>query len=478
MSTLRVALFALALCACGAGSDRNIVGPRHVAASSGAPDIAKVVDLGDLASLPSKGNLSAAASDGVFVVGELVLIEGDDFGKLPTIMIGGKPAKSLARTKAGGIVTRIPTEVAAGPIAIEVSHPEGRDTKTIEVSRYLAVATPDAVQLASVQADGTLALATSLAQAGIADLCFGHDGQALYLAVPGEQSLRAVAVAAKGGAALLPSKYRMGDGEFLELACRSGVPVIAALKRKTVLLYDARVPTALSELASIALPHEAVAAALSPDGESLAVLTRDTNSVLLISLKNQLVVSTLPLLGDETVPLLQDLVFAPAGDELWIVSGNSADSVVAGTRPTVLHRVAVHGISLSRTGSATIGESVGPRHLAVSQREAIMAAAAIRSTAQKATLLLTSVDDGVSRLLRCDLNGKTVAIAEGGASLSRGIVSHDQKWAYAAAWSAKGMRLMYASLTGESKRELSVPGAVPAGAGATAPKTIPLSIAP
>lgn len=442
-------------------------------ASSGAPDITRIVDLGDLSSLPSKGNLSAAESDGEFVVGELVLIEGDDFGKLPTIMIGGKPAKSLARTKAGGIVTRIPTEVAAGSIQVEVSHPDGRNSKAVDVKRYLAAATPSSVQLALTQPDGKLTLAARLNVQGASDVCFGHDGQALYVALATEKSLKAIAMAAKGGPALLPSNYRMGNGKFVELVCRSGVPVVAALQRKAVLLYDARVPTALAELASIPLPDEAVAAALSPDGESLAVLTKNSNALLLLSLKTQNVVATLPLLEGETVPLLQDLVYAPAGDELWVVSGNSANSVVAGTRPTQVHRVAVHGISLSRIGSAVIGPATGPRYLAVSQREAVMAAAAIRSTASKATLLLSSVDDGVSRLLRFDLDGKAVPLIEDAEGLSHSLVSHDQKWAYAAAWSAKGLRLISASLDGVTKDETEIGGGKPTGV-----TSIPLSLAP
>ncbi len=472
MNRMAWALLAIGLAACSSG-DRNIVGPRHVAASSGAPDIARIVDLGDLSSLPAKGNLSTAASDGDFVVGELVLIEGDDFGKLPTITIGGKPAKSLARTKSGGIVTRIPTEVASGPIAVEVSHPEGRNAKTIAVKRFLAVATPKGVQFAITQADGTLALEASLSVAGATDLCFGDDGQALYLALPKEKSLQTVAVAAKGGPALLPRKYRMGAGEFVQLACRSGVPVVAALKRKSVLLYDARVSTALSELASIDLPQESVAAVLSPDGESLAVLTKDGNALLLVSIKTRRVVATVPILENETVPLLQDLVYSPAGDEIWVISGNSSESLVAGTRPTILHRVAVHGISLSRVGSATIGAATRPQHLTASQREAVMAAATIRSTAKKATLLLSSAEEETSALFRIDLDGKAVALVEDAEGLSRGLVSHDQTWAYAAAWSAEGLRLISASLEGGTKDELRIGEAKPPSATA-----IPVSLAP
>lgn len=457
---------------CGAGDGRSIVGSRHVAASSGAPDISRVTDLGDLASLPAKGNLSTSESDGEFVIGELILIEGDDFGKLPTIAIGGRPAKSIARTAAGGIVTRIPIEVPAGELSVEVSHPDGRGIKKISVKRLVAAATGNEVQVAVANGDGKLLEASALPVANVEDLCFGHDGQALYLAVPKEKALRAVSVAARGGPVVTGS-FRMGAGQFVELACRADVPVLAAVHRRKIFVYDTGVPTAISEAAVVKLADDAVAAALSPDGESIAVLTRESNSLLLVSIATATVVATLRVFENETAPLLRDLVYSPAGDELWLMSGNSVKSEASGTRPTQLHRVAVHGISLSRIGSATIGSATHPITLSVSQREAVMAAAAIRSTAQKATLLLSTQEETSSTLLKTGLDGKAVPLIEGPYALSESVVSHDQAWAYATSWSESGSRIHSLPLANGTASEL-----VFESTGSAAHSAIPLSIAP
>ncbi|MCP4444769.1 MAG: hypothetical protein GY811_05415 [Myxococcales bacterium] len=475
----------LATVACSSAGDRSIVGPRSVPASGGAPDVERVVDLGDLSQLPAKGNLSTAASDGRFVVGELILVEGDDFGRLPTISIGGRPAKALARTKAGGIVSRIPTEVPSGRIAVEVSHPDGRGAKTIEVQRFLATASSKSVHLALAHEDGRLSLAQSIDVAGTEDLCFGHDGRVLYLAQPGEKRIKAVSLAARGGPALAQS-YSINGESFVELACRADVPTVAVLSRNEVTFFDSRVPSALSVSGTVALPVDSVAATLSPDGQSLAVLGSQENSLSLVSLSTQKVVATLSLMDNETVPLLRDLVFSPGGNEIWVLSGNDAGAVVAGARPTRVQRVAVHGISLSRVGDAVIGLAAVPQFLAVSQREAVMAASTIRSTASPATLLLTALsrvlpsetgsggEQHRSSLLRFDLEGKASALVEGAYLISRALVSHNQRWAYAVAQSPKGLVLLHTSISGGTPKFLELD--VPAANDRT--KAIPLGIAP
>ncbi len=441
--------------ACSSVGDRAIARPRHIAESSGAPEVQQVVDLGDLTAIPSKGDVPTTASDGKFVVGELILVEGDDFGKLPTLTIGGRPAKSLARTKNGGILARIPAEVAAGPIAVEVSHPEGRHSKTIEVQRFLALAGPEAVFLAVAHADGKVNTAGSVDVQHTSDLCFGFDGRALYLGVGKERSLKVVSMAAKNAPRFVQS-YSLGKGDFVELACRPGVTTVAALDRNQVTFFDARVATALSVSGVVALSDEAIAAALSPAGDYLAVLSGAGNTLSLVSVAQGKTVSSVEVLEGETVPLLRDLVFSPSGDEIWVLSGDSATSLVAGTRPTKISRVAVKGADLTLLGAASIERTSPnttsasrPGFLAVSQREAIMAAAVIRSTAERATMLLTStMETGKSTLVRVDLEGKTSMLAEQKGMLSRALVSHDQQWAYAAMQTQAGLGIVHVPADG------------------------------
>src|SRR5688572_23876798 len=128
--------------ACGGGWP-EVIDVRDISAAGGSPQVERVRDLGQIV-MPESGSLPKPDSDGLFVVGELVLIEGDDFGKLPTILVGGRPAGVLARTGGGGIVTRVPDGVPPGKVAVEVSHPRGKSSKEIQVKRYGLVAQSDA----------------------------------------------------------------------------------------------------------------------------------------------------------------------------------------------------------------------------------------------------------------------------------------------------------------------------------------------
>ena len=84
------------------------MGLDDVPGGSDAPKIVKVTDLGDLPALPAHGELSVGDSDGKFAIGELVLIEGSGFGKLPAVKVGGAPLDIEARTGNGGVVGRVP----------------------------------------------------------------------------------------------------------------------------------------------------------------------------------------------------------------------------------------------------------------------------------------------------------------------------------------------------------------------------------
>jgi hypothetical protein len=373
-------LAAAAVISCGGSLSREIAEPRHIPASSGAPEVVRVVDLGDMASIPASGKVPTDRSDGVFVIGELVLVEGEDFGKLPTLHIGGRPAERMARTKSGGILARIPVEVDSGEAEVEVSHPAGRHSVKINVQRHLALADSSSIQLVSVDGKGAMLQTGALPISGAVDLDFGHDGQGLY--VLGEESLTVIATAGRGGPvvrARMSMKHRSPHG----LVTRIGVPVLALLHGAGVTLFDTRVPTAISESGRVVLPNGGRAAVFSPDGKHLAVLSAKGNALSLISLGDDAkVVARLELVEGDTVPLLQDLVFSPSGDEVWVLSGNNPESVVAGLRPTQVIVVKVEGSNLVYSRAATISMAQGPRNLVVSQRKAIMAAAAVRSTRQ------------------------------------------------------------------------------------------------
>ncbi len=485
--SLWIGLTAALAVACGGSLSREIAEPRHIPASSGAPDVVRVVDLGDMSSIPASGEVPTDRSDGVFVIGELVLVEGENFGKLPTLHIGGRPAERLARTKSGGILARIPVEVDAGKAEVEVSHPAGKHSISITVERQLALADSSSVQLVAVDREGAMLKRASLPIGGAVDLDFGHDGQGLY--VLGPDSLTVIATAARGGPAVR-ARMAMDVNSPHGLVTRIGVPVLALLHGAGVTLFDTRVPTAITESGRVDLPNGGRAAVFSPDGSHPAVLSDKGNALTLIAIGSApRVVASLDLMEGETVPLLQDLVFSPSGDEVWVLSGNNPKSVVAGLRPTKVMVVQLQGSNLVNLRAATISVAQGPRNLVVSQRKAVMAAAAVRSTRQRAAMVLSSVSsemmsDGSKsgalrgKVVRFDLDGNATELSSGSSVFSQLCLSHKQSHVFAATRQqkdgARSLGITSASLEGGQSVYLRL-------ADDTEPdalKPLPLAIAP
>src|SRR5262249_52712357 len=114
MSFYRLALGAT-LCfgaACQSAGFPMIVEGRELLPSAGAPVIRRVRDLGT-PRLQSSGAF-VGQPDGVTVPGELVLLEGDNLGKQPTVLVGGRATSIVARTEGGGIILRVPRGVPSG----------------------------------------------------------------------------------------------------------------------------------------------------------------------------------------------------------------------------------------------------------------------------------------------------------------------------------------------------------------------------
>ena len=114
-----------------------LIDSREVPGAYSAPRITRVRDAGQV-KLPEP-RAWQGASDGVAVPGELVLVEGDDFGWLPTVTIGGRAATVLARTDGGGLITQVPTGVPAGTAQVTVSQPKGRASHPLTIKRYAIV---------------------------------------------------------------------------------------------------------------------------------------------------------------------------------------------------------------------------------------------------------------------------------------------------------------------------------------------------
>ncbi len=391
----------------GGGSLPVVVPVRELDAASDAPHVSHVRDLGPPVPLPN-GALAHARSDGKFTIGEYVLVEGDDFGKLPTVLIGGRPARVLARTEGGGIVTQIPTGVTGGATTVEVSHPAGRHQVSIDVTRYAIVldAVSGAVHFLAI-AGADAHPVTSFKMQRPERVRFSADGAWAYLVSPSFDSkgdpknpdvgqvavLSTIALTAEGGPAVVhstrvpagPTVALALAGKLLVLVDGSSLHVFALDEPETTAPYN-RFPLA-PDIAAVG----PVAADLSPDGQRLALLTAN-NAVTFYSLANpgtpeQL--ATVPLLPGKRLPLVRDLRFDAAGT-LWIVAGDSQKSLAVGHSSTQLIRIdAAAGAAPRAVDVAGAGP---PLAVTPAPRESLKSATTIGDTAGDLPIFVTSID--------------------------------------------------------------------------------------
>lgn len=446
-------LLAALLVACGGGAGgRDVASVRHLPQQGGAPEVARVTDLGALAAIPARGPLPVDGSDGVFAIGELVLVEGDDFGKQPAVRIGGRPTEVLARTGNGGIVCRLPIGVAAGEVPVEVSHARGRDQILIEMRRYAVVTRPGRTHAVALGAAGDAAERGSFALPGAVAAAFSGDGRAAYVALdPGRGAERAglavLSMVSPGGPSVRGT-VPLAAERVVDVASAPGARVAAALVDSAAIVLDTRYPLEPRIAAEIVLPAPATAAALSADGRTLAVLSSQSNLLTLVDLGDPdrpQVTGSASLLPAEKVALVRDLAFAPGDDVLWVLAGDDAASIAAGSRPTTLLEVALDG-GITPGRAVAIDGAGAPRALAVSRREAVGAAAAIRSTRRRAAIAVTSVDRALlrpdstfaipgaaelGRIVSTDLDGRARVLAAG-RELHDGAAIHDVRWVLSA----------------------------------------------
>jgi hypothetical protein len=414
-----VSALLLAQAACGGaaatrGHYPNVVQPREISAASGAPHVTHVLDLGAPTPLPD-GALANAHSDGKFTIGEYVLVEGDDFGKLPTVLIGGRPARVLARTVGGGIITQVPTGVSAGATPVEVSHPGGRHSVSIDVTRYAVVldASAGLVHFLDVAAaDAKPASTAKLTGPGRVRLSV--DGAWAY--VLGGSELSTIALTGEGGPSVVRSLRVKTPAPVVGLALAGKTLVIVGPTWLQVFLLDQPETTAPYDPIQLA-PEVAgvtpIAADLSPDGQTLALLTAN-NAVTYYSLAKPEApeqLTTVALLPGKRLPLVRDLRFDGAGT-LWVIAGDSRESLGVGHSSTQLIRLDARG------GAPRVVDVAGagpPLAIAPAPRESLKSATTIGDTAGDLPLFVTTMDQKLVAAADADPAAPTVAsLAEPG----------------------------------------------------------------
>jgi IPT/TIG domain len=498
----RAGLLTLALAAC-AGPAHEIVEDRFdLAETSSSPEVSEISDVGG-GDVALSGNLAMQAPDGVAVIGETLWIRGRSFGRQPAVLVGGRPAAVLGRTRDGGIVVRVPPATPSGSQPLVVSNEVGRGERPIAVRRYAAVLAPGAGEIgwAELGPDGPVG-AGKTAAGGARWLACSSDGRAAYLADAARSVVNVVEVPAPGGPKPV---YRidLGDRPIVALAAAGRAPVLAVVRDRDVVLLDTSSPLRPARSAPRALPREiqdahVVAADQSADGKLLAVATADGNRVALLDMQppgRAAIVGGLAVLPDVRESVLVDVAFSPAGDTLWVLSGDTPRSRASGPQPTELRAVRLgagpQSVDVART--VAVAAARDPARIAVGRAPPLVSGAAIRLPPERATVFFAAASKPAQRapeiaagapaavtpdeaaVFRVGVDeAATVAITAVG-HLGMPDLSFDGRWLLAPVAAADGsVRVLSAAVDGRPAPSPAPLVVVPAGPGEMAPATRPL----
>jgi hypothetical protein len=403
--TRRAALVLALAAACGGGGWPSVISQAQVPSADGAPSVKKVTDLGDLASIPLSGPIPKAGIDGKFVVGEYVLIEGENIGKQPTVLIGGRPVERLARASGGGVLAQIPTGITPGKVTVEVSTPSGRGTRDIEVARLALVSQRDAGVVHVVDVTGQAAARGKVDAPGARAVRFSADGSIGYVASDGNDEeggrLHVVQMAAPGGPAVGFSTKTVPRVVALASSQTKLLAVVGDKHLHLFLLEDSRHPSPYDQWP---LPDEVVrggvlAADLTADGKVLVVLVAEGNMLHAIDLADPRaprLSSSVELFPEVRSSIVRDVRVNGAGDTAWVVAGDTARSIAAGKQPTRLVTVALRGVdagqpTLEVGRAAGVAGATAPVRLAVPRSLGMAAGTSVRDAAAEVPIFVSAV---------------------------------------------------------------------------------------
>ena len=440
MLLLGSAASAALVAGCASAGFPDVVDTREVSTTFGPPSLGRVRDAGAVR-LPQSGAWKGEP-DGVAGPGELLILEGENFGRLPTVSIGGRATAVVARTEGGGIVARVPTGVPVGNVPIVVSTPKGRSEKTFLMRRFAVVAHGGQLFFLRVDKDRAELVGKPLPVPGARLVRISGDGAAAYTVANRADGdhLVAIDLCAPGGPRIASEKKLAHHGALLTTAMDGSVAAVVGDGEITIVsTRDARQP-ALFEPMDLPMGAKAPRAVeLSPDGKLLAVLVADGNRLVALDVSsppNSQVVTSVELLPDQKLPLVRDLAFASDGETLWIVSGNNERSLPA-LQPTRLTAVRIlpqekldaaksatpekpddatpkknaRLLSLWRTQS--VPGAAAPLRIAIARGQPLASGTTIRLPPEKAAVFVSSVNDALFKLADVDLAttaaAKTVA---------------------------------------------------------------------
>ena len=444
-----VAAAALGL-GCASLEAASVVSPRDLAEASGKPRIDEIRDIGG-ADIPAVGVLRLASSDGSAVIGETLWIRGNNFGRQPTVSLGGKAVTVVSRTGDGGILVRVPVGTPAGRQNLVVSQEDGDVERPIQVRRLGAVMARDRLAFLEMTADGPRAF-DGVTVPGVQHLQLSADGRAAY-AVDQGGALHVFELPAAGK----PSevfKLQLGPG-VRGLFAASVAHRLLALRETELVELDTSSPLRPVVRSARAAPtwlagETVLRVAASPDGRLLALALAKRNRVLVFDVDNLRVLPApapvtdppfveMPLFPDVRAPVLVDLSFSPEGDTLWVLSGSSDRNKSLGPQPTTvialrLPRTDATGtsIGLARARTVVLPDVTAPVAVGMGRSLALTSGSAVRLPPEKITVFVSGRERGSQRpaifALDAEDHAVAVAVEAGALAVGRTDVTPDGRW--------------------------------------------------
>lgn len=410
MRRWQVVLGAVLLISCGSNQRPEIVDVRRVPSSSGIPKVLKVTDLG-VAARPT-GHLQLGRGDGAGVIGELVYVEGSDFGKQPRVVIGGRATEVVAFTKSG-VVARVPWGIDPGEVEVEVSHKSGRHGITFPVKRLGLVLHEKGIKVIEVKADGSVTPGPELVLPGGGSerkkIVFSPDGSVAYVAGGAGQVQLWVVDLTDPSPKVVTTRTFPGE-RVIDLETAEQADLGALVTDTHVVYFDSRQVLNPAFYTPHPIPKELrdksiLTAALGGQGKSLALLLSDLNQVAVIDCSKLTVLApaeVVSLLPDARLQVVSDIRFSADGTTIWVASGDTSRSIAGGFQPFQITLVKVASSKESKSGRKVevhqtwdLGEKMSCKMLALARGEPIPPGTSIRPEPSTSSVYIVAHPSGI-----------------------------------------------------------------------------------